>query len=146
MALNEEYVKLMGNGVANLVENHTYQKENNHATFDASKLIIPEGITEESMQTHVTFINNTGGMVREATAQLARDQHKENKKVTVVDATLSWGGVTWNSQHNLSQKAGEDHLYGHSVTTTDYAHSAELSQWNNDQDKINVDLATKLFS
>lgn len=146
MALNEEYAKLMGNGVSKLVEHHSYDKATNHATFDASKLVLPEGITEESMKNHVSFINDTGAQIRQATAEIARNQHKENDKVKVVDATMSWGGVTWNSQHNLSQKAGEDTLYGHSTTTTDYTHSADLSQWIADQDKVNVEMATKLFS
>lgn len=146
MSLNEEYAKLMGNGVKALVENHTYEKTTNHATFDSSKLVLPEGITEDSMKTHVNFINNTGGMVRNATAEIAREQFKSNDKLTTVDATLSWGGVTWNSQHNLSQKAGDDTLYGHSTTTTDYAHSSDFSQWTADQDKANIEMATKLFS
>lgn len=146
MSLNEEYAKLMGNGVTALVENHTYEKTTNHATFDPSKLVLPEGVTEDSMKTHVNFINNTGGQVRNATAEIARQQFADNKKLTTVDGTLSWGGVTWNSQHNLSQKAGEDTLHGHSVTTTDYAHSSDFSQWTADQDKANIELATKLFS
>lgn len=146
MALNEEYAKLMGNGVTTLVENHTYEKTTNHATFDSSKLVLPEGVTEKSMQTHVEFINNTGGQVRGAVAEIARTQYADNKKLTTVDGTLSWGGVTWNSQHNLSQKAGDDTLYGHSTTATDYQHSADFTDWTTSQDKANIELATKLFS
>lgn len=147
MSLNNEYAKLMGNGVATLVEHHNYNKASNHVTFDASKVEFPENITPESLQEHVSFINNTSGQVREAVAQIARTQHAENNKLTTVDGTLELAGVVFNSQHHLRNTIGEDvHMYGHSTTQTTYVHSDDHATWMAEQDQINVDLATKLFS
>ena len=148
MSLNNEYTKLMGNGVTSLVENHDYNKATNHVTFDQKKAIesMPKGVTPESLQTHVTYINNTSGQVREATAQIARTQYAENDKLTNVDGTLEIGGVVFNSQHHLKQSIGEDaHLFGHSTTQVSYQHSTDHADWLAEHDKINIDLATKLF-
>lgn len=147
MSLNSEYAKLMGNGVATLVEHHNYNKASNHVTFDAAKVEFPENITTESLQQHVEFINNTSGQVREAVAQIARTQHADNSKLTTVDGTLELGGVVFNSQHHLRNQIGEDtYMYGHSTSQTTYHHSSEHANWMAEQDQVNVDLATKLFS
>lgn len=146
MSLNSEYAKLMGNGVATLVEHHDYNKASNHVTFDATKVELPENITVESLQEHVSFLNDTSGQVREAVAQIARTAHGDNKKITTVDGTLELGGVVFNSQHHLRNTIGEDvHMYGHSTTQTTYTHSEDHAAWMAEQDQVNVDLATKLF-
>lgn len=147
MSLNNEYAKLMGNGVDALVENHNYNKATNHVTFDAAKVELPENITLESLQSHVNFINDTSGQVREATAQIARTAYADNNKLTTVDGTLDLGGVLFNSQHHLrSQIADETYMYGHSTTQVSYHHSQDHADWMAEQDKVNVDMATKLFS
>jgi hypothetical protein len=147
MSLNNEYAKLMGNGVDSLVENHNYNKATNHVTFDAEKVELPKGITPESLQAHVGFINNTSGQVREATAVIARNEYANNNKLTTVDGTLDLHGVVFNSQHHLKQTIGEDaHLYGHSTTQVTYHHSEDHANWMAEQDRVNVDMATKLFS
>lgn len=146
MSLNNEYAELMGNGVTSLVEHHNYNKATNHVTFDPAKLEMPKGVTPESLQTHVNYINNTSGQVREATAQIARTQYAENPKLTNVDGTLEIGGVVFNSQHHLKQSIGEDaYLFGHSTTQVSYQHSADHADWLSEHDQINIDLATKLF-
>lgn len=146
MSLNNEYAELMGNGVASLVEHHNYNKGSNHVTFDSSKVEMPKGVTPESLQTHVNYINNTSGQVREAVAQIARSQYAENDKLTKVDGTLEIGGVTFNSEHHLKQSIGEDAwLFGHSTTQVTYQHSSEHADWLAEQDQVNIDLATKLF-
>jgi len=147
MSLNNEYAKLMGNGVASLVEHHDYNKGSNHVTFDASKVEFPENVTVESLQTHVNFLNDTSGQVREAVAQIARKQYEENNKISTVDGTLELGGVIINSQHHLRNQIADDvYIYGHSTTQTTYQHSGDHATWMAEQDQVNVDMATKLFS
>jgi hypothetical protein len=147
MSLNNEYAKLMGNGVDSLVEHHNYNKATNHVTFNAEKVELPKGITNESLQQHVSFINDTSGQVRQAVATIARTEYESNKKLTTVDGTLELGGVIFNSQHHLKQQIGEDaFLYGHSTTQTTYQHSEDHADWMAEQDKVNIEMATKLFS
>jgi len=145
MSLNEEYAKAQQQGVEQLVEHANYHKATNHVTFDASKTTVPEGITEESLKNHVEFINNISGQVEVATAQIARREYESNDKLTTVDGTWEFGGVTVNSQHHLKQQVGEDWIFGVGTTAVDYAQSQDLAVWLDDQRQSNVDLATKLF-
>lgn len=145
MSLNKEYAALMGNGVKSLVENHKYEKTTHQITFDADKVKAPEGITQESLANHVAFINDTSAQVRSAVAEIGRNEFANNDKLTTVSGALTYGGVVFNSQHNLKQQAGEDVFYGQSVTAVDYSHSSDNTQWIAEQDKSNTDLATKLF-
>lgn len=146
MSLNNEYAKLMNAGTKNLVDNATFHKATATVTFDASKLELPKGITADSLQTHVTFINDTSGQLRNAVAEIARSEHAKNDKLTTLDGALDFGGVTWNSAHHLKQNLGEDNfIYGGSTTTIAYAHSQDHADYLADQDKVNVDMATKLF-
>lgn len=146
MSLNNEYAKLMNTGTKNLVDNAKFDKATAHVTFDASKLELPKGITAASLQTHVTFINDTSGQVRNAVSEMARTEFGNNDKLTTLDGSLDFGGVTWNSAHHLKQTLGNDeHIYGGSTTTISYAHSQEHSDYLADQDKVNIEMATKLF-
>lgn len=147
MSLNEEYAKLMGNKVEVLVEHHKYDKGTNHVTFDPAKVQFPEGVTSESLQTHVTFINDTTTQVREAVAQIARNEFKNNDKLTTLDGTLDVGGVIFNSQHHLKQSVGEENwLYGLSTTQVTYHHSQDNADYMASRDKVNIEMATQLFS
>ena len=120
MSLNQEYTEAQNAAVKQLVENSTFEKATNHAVFDASKLELPEDITPESMQAHVTYINQLSGQVEVATSQIARDQFADNNKLTTIDGTLDFGGFTINSQHHLKQQVGDDFLHGISSTAIDY--------------------------
>lgn len=145
MSLNNEYSTQMDNVVNGLVENSAYDKATNHVVYDASKLELPKGVTEESMKTHIGFINELSGAAEVATAQIARDQYAENDKLTTVDGTLSFGGFNINSQHHLKQQVGEDHIYGGSTTAVDYIHSSEQAEWLDTQREANSQAAAKLF-
>jgi len=145
MSLNKEYAAAQNEAVKQLVENSTYDKATNHATFDASKLELPEDITPESMQAHVTYINQLSGQVEVATSQIARDQFADNNKLTTIDGTLDFGGFTVNSQHHLQQQVGDDFIHGVSTTAIDYYHSEEQTDWLQEHRDSAASLAAKLF-
>ena len=145
MSLNKEYAEKMSKAVQNLVENAEYNKGTNHATFDASKIEMPEGVTQESLKQHVGFINDLTAQAEVATAQIARDQFAQNDKLTTVDSTLSYDCFSINSQHHLKQQVGEDFLYGLSTTAVDYVHPEEQALWLEEHRQANVNLASKLF-
>jgi hypothetical protein len=145
MSLNQEYTEAQNAAVKQLVENSTFEKATNHAVFDASKLELPEDITPESMQAHVTYINQLSGQVEVATSQIARDQFADNNKLTTIDGTLDFGGFTINSQHHLKQQVGDDFLHGISSTAIDYYHSEEQTDWLQEHRDNATSLAAKLF-
>lgn len=145
MSLNKEYGDLMSKGVDNLVKNSEFNKGTNHVTFDASKVEMPEGVTQESLKQHVDFINDLSAQTEVATSQIARDQFAHNDKLTTVDGTLSFDSFSINSQHHLRQQVGDEYLYGVSTTAVDYVHPQEQALWIEEQRQANVDLATKLF-
>lgn len=145
MSLNKEFTAAMNDKVKALVENSSYNTGTNHATFDASKVDMPEGITQESLKEHVGFINELTAQTEVATAQIARDQFAKNDKLTTVDGTLAFDSFTINSQHHLKQQIGDEALYGLSTTAVDYVHTQEQTLWLEDQRQANVSLASKLF-
>jgi hypothetical protein len=145
MSLNNSYTDFMNAGVKSLVDNSNYDKATNHVTFDASKLELPEGVTAESMQSHVSVINQLSAQAETAVAEIARTQFADNNKLTTVDGTLDFGGFTVNSQHHLQQQVGDDFLWGISSTAIDYVHSEEQTSWLTEQRDASADLAAKLF-
>jgi hypothetical protein len=145
MAVNKNYGEYMDKGLQELVKNSSYDKATNHATFDASKLDMPEGVTTDSIKTHVEFFNDLGTLTEQATAQVAREQFANNDKLTTIDGTLNMGAFSINSQHHLKQQVGEEYLYGQSTTVIDYVHSTEAADWLETQRKSSQDLAEKLF-
>lgn len=145
MSVNKSYDEVMKETVEGLVKNSDYDKATNHVTFNPEKLVFPEGVTPETVKTHVEWINDLTASTEQATAEMARDLFKENDKLTTLDATLSLGSFSINSQHHLSQQVGEEFIYGNSLTAVDYMHTTEQADWLDTQRTANQELATKLF-
>lgn len=142
---NKSFDAFMGEVVKNLVDNGTYDKATNHVTFDPKKVELPEGITTDSLTSHVTFINNLSGGVEQATAEIARTQYADNDQLTTVDGTLTFDGFNVNSQHHLKQQVGEEFIYGQVTTAVDYSYTDEQTSWLDTQRTANQELAQKLF-
>ncbi|UVD32201.1 hypothetical protein [Vibrio phage phiKT1028] len=132
--------------VKSMTENGEYNKGTNVVVFDADKLEMPKGITSESIESHVNYLNQVSGAVEVATANMARDLHKDNEELNNLEGTLSIPGVTFNSEHTLRTEIGEETLYGGSTTITDFVHTEEAADWLAEQRASNETLARKLFS
>lgn len=145
MSVNKTYQEKMDKQVKNLVDNGKYDKVTNHATFDPAKLEMPEGITTESIQAHVGWINELSSATEQATAIVAQTAYADNNKLTTVDASLNLDAFTINSQFHLSQQVGEEHIYGQSMTEVMYIHSEELANWTDMNRTANQEAAAKLF-
>lgn len=143
--LNKTYAESQKAGIDALVENATYDKATAHTTFSSDKVILPEGITPESIKNHSQFFTATSGQVEEATAQLTRKAHEENDKILTTTGTLDIGGVVFTSQHHLEQKVGDHQLYGGSVTSVDYIFTPEATEWMATMQANNAEIAEKLF-
>lgn len=142
---NKEYGESMDAGVAALVEHGTFDKATGHVTFDSSKLELPEGITLESINSHIGLINDLSSQVEVATAQIGRTEHANNNDLTTLDGTLAFGDLTIHSQHHLRQKVDTEFLFGQSTTAVDYVHSAENAEWTQTQRTASLEAAQKLF-
>ncbi|BAW98394.1 phage protein [Vibrio phage pTD1] len=140
-----KYDELQANLVKSLTKNHEYNKGTNVVVFDSEKLEMPEGITGESMEAHVNFMNQVSGAVEVATAEITRNLYAENDKINNVEGTLTIPGVTFNSEHILRSEVGDESLYGASTTMTDFIHTQEASDWLAEQRATNETLASKLF-
>lgn len=145
MSVNRTYGEVMDLAVKNMVEFADYDKATNHVTFNPEKLEMPEGVTTESIQTHVDYFNDLSAVAEQATAEIGRTQFADNDKLTTIDGTLNMGAFNINTQHHLRQQVGEDFLFGHSTTAVDYVHSSEQAGWLDTQRQANHDLAAKLF-
>jgi hypothetical protein len=145
MSLNKEYGEHMNNGVAGLVKHGTYDKATQHVTFNSAELPLPEGVTADSMKTHVNVINELSAQAEAATAQIAREQYANDNSLTTIDGTLNFGGFSINTQHHLQQQVGDEHLWGISTTAVDYIHSDEQAAWLTESRDSSRELAAKLF-
>lgn len=143
--LNKDYDEKQKAGIKNLVEHGKYDKATAHTTFDASKVTLPEGVTQETIKTHAALFTDLSGQVEGATAEITRTAHKDNEKIVSTDGTLLFGDVEITSQHHLKDKVGDDYLYGTSVTCVDYVHSAEASEWLASTRENNQKIAQDLF-
>lgn len=139
------YEEMQKNLMANLVKNHKYEKATNVIMFDAEKLDMPEGVTTDSIQTHVNYLNQVSGAMEVATAEITRGLYEDNDKINNVEGTMTLPGVVFNTEHTLRTEVGEEHLYGASTTITDFVHTEDASDWLAAQRESNESLARKLF-
>lgn len=141
----KDYGDLMSGRVESLVKHSTFDKATGHVTFDTTKVELPEGVSTDSIKTHVGFINDLSAQTEVAVAQIARDQYKLNDKLTTLDGTLAFDGFSINSQHHLMTKVGDEQLFGQGITAVDYQHSDEQAVWLETQRNASMDQAKKLF-
>lgn len=146
MSLNEQYSKNMSEGVKALVEKASFDKVTNHVTYDINSVKMPEGVTKETLKTHVDFINDVSAIAEVATSEIGRREFATNNKLTTLDGSLDFGSFQINTQHHLQQQVGEEFLYGVGTTAIDYVHSEDQTLWLSEQRDANVAEATKLFS
>lgn len=129
----------------NLVKNHQYEKATNVAIFDASKIPLPKGITNESIPLHVNFFNSLTGAAEEATAQITRDLWEKNNDHLNTDGTLQFDGLHFNTSHVLKQQVGDADLFGASTSILDFQFTQECSDWLAQSRSTNEELAASLF-
>ncbi len=146
-SLNKEFGEEMDAAIQNLMDNHKFHKASTHVEFDASKVVMPEGINLDSLEAHNNFINNLALQAESATAQIARKLHGEDDKITTLDGTLKFGtALEINSTHHLRQQIGEEHVYGISTTAVDFHHDTVQADWLSNNRSADQDLAKALFS
>lgn len=144
--LNKEFGESMDLGIKNLVDNHKFHKATNHLEFDANKLVMPEGITQDSIAYHSDYINNLALQAEAATSQIARQLHGDNKELTTLDSTLKLGiALDINSTHHLRQQVGEEFLFGGHTTAVDFHHNQTQADWLTANRTADQELAAKLF-
>ena len=143
MAKNKPFGKVIEAQVADLVKGAEIHKETHHIKF--SETALPEGVTTESLQTHVDFINRTGLAVEAATFQIAQEQFPETKQEAWDGRLEMFPGLTFNSDVRLREVVGEETLYGTTQTFIDHPHSQEMVDWYSSFRDRNVELATNLF-
>lgn len=145
MSQNKSFAEKMSAGVTGLVANADFNKGTKHVSFNAEKVELPEGVTVDTINTHIDLFNTLSAQTEVATAEIGRTERANDDTLTTVDGSLQIGNLLINSQHHLSQKAGDDTLYGLSTTTVDYVHSAEATDWLSKQRESNQQLAEALF-
>lgn len=140
---NKPFGKVIDAQVAELVKGAEIHKETHHIKFGTPAM--PEGVTNESLKTHVDFINQTGLAVEAATFQIAQDQFPETKQEAWDGRLEMFEGLTFNSDVRLREVVGEETLYGTTQTFIDHPHSQEMVDWYSSFRDRNVELATNLF-
>ena len=146
MSLNKTYGEQQDAATNALVEGAEFNKVTAHATLNPETVVFPENITPASLADHVNFINDLSGQVEQAGAIIGRNEYANNDQLTTLDASLSFDNFTITTQHHLSQKVGEEQLFGMSTTAVDYQHSQDQTDWLERNRQSNQDLAAKLFS
>lgn len=141
--VNKGFGKVMDAQVEQLVKGAEIHKETHHIKY--GPVDMPEGVTTESLQTHVNFINQTGLAVEAATFQIAQQQFPETKQEAWDGRLELFEGLTVNSDVRLREVVGEETLYGTTQTFIDHPHSQEMVDWYSTFRDRNVELATNLF-
>lgn len=142
---NKTYAETQKEAIGKLIENGTYDKATAHTHFDETKVTLPEGVTIETINAHISLFNDLNGQVEDAVAQQTRTAHAENDKILSTTGSLTMGNLAITSQHHLQQKIGEQVLYGGSVTAADYIYSQEANDWVATMQSNNASMAENLF-
>lgn len=143
MSTNKAFGKVIDAQIAELVKGAEIHKETHHIAF--KEFSTDEGITKETLKTHIDFINRTGMAVEAATFQIAKEQFPETK-VEAWDGRLElFEGLTVSSDVHLREVVGEDTIYGATQTFIDHPHAQEMVDWYSAFRDRNVELATNLF-
>jgi len=138
--------EMMEAGITNLFDTAEVSDVSAHATLSLPAELYPEGITEQSLDNHISFINNVSSQVGAVAAQLGRQAYEANNDITNFDATLKLGDqLTINAQHVMVQDLGDSQLYGQSTIATDFGMSDDLNAWNDQMQVANAEAAAKLF-
>lgn len=124
----------------------TVHKETGAITFETPKDFFPKGITQDSLNLHVNFINNAGVAMEAAVSELAITNYPE-AKLTKWDGELDLGCLTLNAGIQLQEELeGQDPMFGITQSFTDYRFSDDLNTWYGDFAEANRTRAAALFA
>lgn len=141
--VNKGFGKVMDAQVKELVENAEVHKDTHHISFKQPTL--PKGITVDSLETHVNYINQTGLAVEAATTQISHDLFAETKHEHWDGRLELFSGLTFNADSHLREVVGEETLFGGSQLFVDHPHSQEMVDWYSNFSTVNAERAKKLF-
>lgn len=107
----------------------------------------PKGITPESLDQHLSFVNNTSAAVSTALGIIATDQERFNEtKSEKWDGSLDVGNsLTMTSLVQLRDVVADEPVYGVSSTLVDHHYSEELRDYMTSWQSDLSDKAAKLF-
>lgn len=142
-AINKGFGKAQDARVKELVEGAEIHKDTHHIAF--KPIAFPKGITEDTLRSHVDFINGEGLAVEAATFQIAQEQFPETKQEHWDGRLQLFDGLTFNSDTRLREVVGEDTFYGTTQTFIDHPHSQEMVDWYTTFRDTNAERAKKLF-
>lgn len=124
----------------------TVHKETGAISFEAPKDFFPKGITQDSLDLHVGFINNAGVAMEAAVSELAISNYPDSKLLKW-DGELNLGSLTLSAGIQLQEELeGQDPMYGITQSFTDYRFSDELQNWYGEFADANKSRAAALFA
>jgi hypothetical protein len=140
---NKGFAKTIEAQIKELKENAEIHADTHHIGFKTPTL--PKGISTESLQSHVDYINQTSLAVEAATSQIAHEQFPETKHESWDGRLELFPGLTFNSDTHLREVVGDATIFGGTQTFVDHPHSQEMVDWYSAFRDRNNELATKLF-
>lgn len=108
----------------------------------------PEGITAQSLDHHMAFVNNATADVATAMIDIAADQERFNEtKSEKWDGLLKLGdNLSISSLVQLRDVVGDEPTYGHIETLVDHTYGEDLTGYMTDIQSDLASKAAKLFS
>lgn len=135
--------KLMKKRVNGLVESAEVHKETGAVIFKTPEF--PKGITNDSLNQHVDFINQMSVASDLALGQISNTQYPDSKQTKWTSELQLVDGLKISSGYQVQEVVGEETLYGIGETFVDYTYSEELSNFHTEFAQINADRAAELF-
>lgn len=133
--------------IESLVSGATVHKETGTTTLVADKDFFPEGITPESLDNHVNFINRSSVAVEAAVNQLAADNYADSKREKWDGELKLTDSITLSAAVQLRETLdGQDPQFGVTECFVDYAYEQELNDWYGEFSAMNKERAAKLFA
>lgn len=143
MSVNKGFGKSIEKVVNQLVANAEIHNETHHIAFKTPDL--PKGITEQSLENHVNFLNNTQLAVEVATNQIAAEQYPETKHEAWDSRLDLYGIATVASDVRLREEVEGQASFGISTSSLCHPFSDEATNWYGDWVATNAARAEALF-
>ena len=132
--------------ISSLTGAATVHKETGAISFEQPKDFFPKGITSDSLNLHVNFINQASVAMEGAVSELAI-QHYPDAKLDKWDGSLDLGCLTLSAGIQLQEQLeGQDTIYGTTQSFVDYQFQEELNNWYGEFAATNKVRAAALFA
>ncbi|QDJ97408.1 hypothetical protein D9_0078 [Aeromonas phage D9] len=139
------FAEIMSAGKDSLVKGADIHNATHTIKFKAEDLTMPKGVTAESLDLHMNFINQSSEQVSAAVMDIAQDRYEDTKHLAWDGVLEVTPGLTLTGFANLREEVDGEAVFGSMSSLVDYNYGTELTDWITSNQELMAEKAKKLF-